>query len=203
MSNSPVIVGIDEAGRGALAGPVVAGACILNEEMISNPLIKDSKILSPEKREEAFEWIKENCIFGIGSADATKVDREGILTATESAMQEAVANLAKKKKPSYLIVDGRDKFWFDYPHSAVIKGDTKEACISAASIVAKVTRDKLMIEYSYEFPDYSFEVHKGYGTELHQQCILKHGPCSLHRQTFIKNLLTVSSSLTRTKGTRQ
>ena len=188
--NSAVIVGIDEAGRGALAGPVVAGACLLHEGMLKNSFIRDSKQLLPEEREEAFAWIEANCTFGYGLSSAQEVDSLGILGATEKAMQEALAMLAKLVTPTYILVDGRDRFWFDYPHSSIIRGDESEPCISAASIIAKVTRDRMMVQYAQEFSQYGFAGHKGYGAPEHLGALQKHGPCSLHRKTFLTKIVS-------------
>ena len=189
---SPVIVGVDEAGRGALAGPVVAGACVLIPTLNRNRRIRDSKQMTPDERDEAFTWITEHCMFGFGIVGHDVIDREGILAANERAMQEAVAMVATKIRPTYLLVDGRDKFWFDYPHSSIIDGDVHEPCIAAASIVAKVTRDRLMVEQAKLFPQYGFEQHKAYGTPEHQVALRTHGPCPIHRQTFLKTFLTAS-----------
>lgn len=186
--NLSVIVGIDEAGRGPLAGPVVAGACVLSEALLKHPLIRDSKVLTPEEREEAFTWISDNCITGHGIVENTVIDAQGILAATELAMQQAVAMLAVRIRPTYLLIDGRDKFWFDYPHSSVIDGDAKEPCISAASIVAKVIRDRLMREYAKSYPRYGFEQHKGYGAPLHIEALQTWGMCPLHRKTFLTRI---------------
>ena len=186
MHSDAIIVGIDEAGRGPLAGPVVAGACVLREELKSHTLIRDSKQLSEEEREEAFAWIEKNCTIGVGISHAEEVDALGILGATEKAMQVAVEEIAQSVTPTYLIVDGRDRFLFDYPHSSVVKGDESEPCIAAASIVAKVTRDRLMIAYSKDYSLYNFFAHKGYGTPEHMAEIKKHGPCAIHRKTFLK-----------------
>ncbi|MBI2523751.1 ribonuclease HII [Candidatus Peregrinibacteria bacterium] len=147
-----VIVGIDEAGRGPLAGPVVAGACV-DYKNFPPHLIQDSKQLTPDEREKAFLWIQEYCTYGIGISDASEIDRIGILEATQKAMQDALAEVAKTVIPTYVLIDGRDHFWFDYSHSSIIGGDQKEPCISAASIVAKVTRDRWMIETAHrQFP---------------------------------------------------
>jgi ribonuclease HII len=199
-----IIVGIDEAGRGPIAGPVVAAACHIPRTRTSNPnieLIHDSKKLTPEQREKAYTWITQNCPYGIGIIEAKEIDEIRILSATEKAMNEAIENLIRNfyQTPSlqlspkgregssfYLLVDGRDKFWFDHPHSSVIKGDEKEPCISAASILAKVTRDRIMCETAKKFPYYGFEQHKGYGTEEHMRAIEEHGLCSIHRKTFIR-----------------
>ena len=186
MSNSSAIIaGIDEAGRGSLAGPVVAAACVLQAQRVP-PFIRDSKQLTPDQREEAFGWIAAHCAYGIGITDAREIDAAGILAATEKAMQKAVTELADLVNPTYLLIDGRDKFWFDYPHSSIIRGDETEPCISAASIIAKVTRDRIMIEYHGKFPRYGFDVHKGYGVPMHFAAIRQHGMCMLHRRTFLK-----------------
>ncbi|MDA1208410.1 MAG: ribonuclease HII [bacterium] len=185
MDQTLVIVGIDEAGRGALAGPVVAGACVLTDAMKHHPLICDSKALDPASREVAYGWILKNCIWGFGVVDASVVDNEGILAATEQAMTKALAMVEEQIKPTYLLIDGRDKFWFPYPKSTVIRGDESEPCISAGSIVAKVTRDRLMMESDADFAQYGFASHKGYGTEEHFAAIKDHGMSSMHRKTFI------------------
>lgn len=182
-----IIAGVDEAGRGPLAGPVVAGACIEIPELKQHPLIRDSKQLTESQREEAFAWIVQHCTFGFGIVDATVIDQEGILAATERAMHEALAMLSLR--PQYLLIDGRDKFWFDVPHSSVIDGDALEPCISAASIVAKVTRDRLMKDEAKKFPHYGFEGHKGYASPAHIEAIRTHGPCDIHRRSFLKNIL--------------
>ncbi len=187
MSTSPVIVGIDEAGRGALAGPVVAAACILRVHKVP-AFIRDSKQLTPEERETAFGWIASHCAYGVGMTDAREIDASGILPATEKAMQKAVAELSDIVQPTYLLIDGRDKFWFDLPHSSIIRGDETEPCISAASIIAKVTRDRLMMEYHAKFPLYGFDDHKGYGVPMHFELLKQHGSCDLHRKTFLKSL---------------
>lgn len=178
------VVGIDEAGRGALAGPVVAAACILVPRKKYPVHIGDSKQLSSTERDESFDWITRECVYGIGSVDASEIDRIGILAATEIAMQQAVSQVAARESNLYLLVDGRDAFWFDHPHSSIVRGDTSEQCIGAASIIAKVTRDRRMIALHTEFPQYGFAVHKGYGTPEHYQAIAKNGLLPLHRKTF-------------------
>ena len=194
VANSAVIVGIDEAGRGALAGPVVAGACLLEDALLTHPLIADSKSLTPLQREEAFEWITTHCTYGYGVVPGSEVDSLGILGATEKAMQLALAMVEKAVKPTYLLIDGRDKFWFNYPHSSVIKGDEKEPCISAGSIVAKVWRDRMMVEYNQEYPNYKFHEHKGYGAPVHIEAIEMFGTCPLHRQTFLRNIIGAANA---------
>lgn len=198
MIESPVIVGIDEAGRGPLAGPVVAGACVEIAALRRHPLIRDSKTLTAEEREEAYAWIAERCTFGIGIAESSVIDAQGILAATESAMQQAVCSIARVVRPTFLIVDGRDKFWFDYAHTSIIDGDELEPAIAAASILAKVTRDRLMCELAQEYPHYRFDVHKGYGTPLHREMLTTYGPCPIHRRTFLTSLPSLPSSSSTT-----
>jgi len=183
-----VTAGVDEAGRGALAGPVVAGACILPERITIPSFIQDSKQLTESEREEAYRWITTYCIHGYGIVEANEIDAERILSATEKAMQLAVEKIAKIVRPTYLLVDGCDKFWFDYPHSSIVRGDALEPCISAASIVAKVTRDRIMVDYDEKFAYYGFANHKGYGTPEHLDLIRTRGPCLLHRTTFLSKI---------------
>lgn len=192
MSENAVIVGIDEAGRGALAGPVIAAACVEHSLLRELPFIQDSKKLTETSREKAYAWITQYCTYGVGVRDASFIDTHGILAATEGAMQEAVQNVAVSITPTYLLIDGRDKFWFDYPHSSIIKGDEKEPCIAAASIIAKVTRDRMMSEYEEEYRFYNFAGHKGYGSVDHFKAISQHGQCPLHRSTFIHEKTLVS-----------
>ncbi|MFH0770989.1 MAG: ribonuclease HII [Candidatus Peregrinibacteria bacterium] len=186
-SSGAVIAGIDEAGRGALAGPVVAGACILSTRIPLSSLIRDSKQLTASEREDAYAWLSMHALFAAGIAEAGMIDSDGILAATECAMQQAVEILSRRLKPTYLIIDGRDHFWFDIPHSSIVRGDESEPAISAASIVAKVTRDRLMQNRSLLFSAYGFASHKGYGTEEHFRALQAHGPCAIHRRTFLKN----------------
>jgi len=200
MSNT-VIIGIDEAGRGPLAGPVVAGAVHLPCPVIAHPKggwtidgspdvrLFDSKQLEPDEREATYVWITAHCPYGMGLVSGEEIDRIGILEATNAAMQTAVAMLAKTMKPTYLIVDGRDAFWFDYPHSSLIKGDSLEPAIAAASIIAKVTRDRIMIEVHNEFPQYGFAGHKGYGSPIHIDAIKAYGPCPVHRMTYLTKIV--------------
>lgn len=203
-----VIAGIDEAGRGALAGPVVAGACILTEELLlclrrrKTPFvhwepkrstrttghcrIADSKKLSPEERRVAYAWITSHCAFGTGAGSVEEIETLGILGATELAMQRAVAHLAASIRPTSLLIDGRNAFRFDYPHTSIIRGDESEPCIAASSIIAKVTRDRVMIELDRAFPQYGFAHHKGYGTSEHLAAIQAHKQCALHRPSFLR-----------------
>ena len=190
MQDSTVIVGIDEAGRGALAGPVVAGACYLKTDSTIPDFIQDSKKLDEKSREKAYKWIVNNSVYGYGIVESVEVDQQGILTATERAMQMALRMIEATIKPTYLLIDGRDKFWFDYPHSSVIHGDELEPTISAGSIIAKVTRDRLMIQYSKKWKQYGFSHHKGYGTPEHIEAIHTHGVSPLHRLTFLSNIVS-------------
>ena len=199
-TQSPTIVGIDEAGRGPLAGPVSAAACALECKVIklrrgiwriqkTKIIIGDSKMLTMRQREQAFAWLTANCAYGASMTSAVDIDTIGILAANERAMQESVTMLAKTKAPTYLLVDGKDAFWFDYPHTSIIGGDALEPCIAAASIIAKVTRDRWMHEAAKEFPQYGFDKHKGYASDEHFAALRKHGPCVLHRRTYLKKLL--------------
>ncbi len=163
--------------------------------MIGNCRLFDSKQLEETEREKTYDWIVKNCPHGVSMVHADEIDSIGILEATNRAMQEAVAMLAQSITPTYLLVDGRDAFWFDYPHSSVIKGDSLEPAIAAASIIAKVTRDRLMVEADREFPLYGFAGHKGYGAPTHIDAIKQHGPCILHRQTYLKNILESDEKL--------
>ena len=188
-----VIVGVDEAGRGALAGPVVAGACVLPALKKFPVIIRDSKEMSSEEREVSFEWIKANCVYGVGSVEASEIDRIGILAATEIAMQQAVKQVSEHHKELYVLIDGRDAFWFDHPHSSIVRGDKHEKCIAAGSIIAKVTRDRRMIELHQTFPEYGFAKHKGYGTNEHLSALRMHDLSSLHRKTFLKEFTAATS----------
>ena len=180
-----VIVGIDEAGRGPLAGPVVAAAVILPEnEMILG--LDDSKKLSAKKRDELFQVISDKAVaIGVGLIDHNRIDEINILNAAKEAMVAAVENI--KYKPDVLLIDAVE---LDYPVSQVnlVKGDQKSNSIAAASIIAKVTRDNIMKEISKTYPEYGFERHKGYGTKAHYEAIKKFGVTSIHRKTFLKNI---------------
>lgn len=181
------ICGIDEAGRGPLAGPVVAGAVVLpkNSKIL---YINDSKKLSEKKRNELYDVIyKEAISVGVGIASPLRIDEINILQATYEAMREAIQKLSIK--PDILLNDAVTIPGIDITQIPIIKGDAKSITIGAASIIAKVTRDRMMQEYSEIFPDYGFEKHKGYGTAVHIQAIKEFGPCPIHRQSFIKNFL--------------
>lgn len=176
------IAGVDEAGRGALAGPVVAAAVILPLEADFSG-VDDSKKLTPKERDELYALIVERAVaIGVGSADHSLIDRVNILQATLHAMKEAVGALAVK--PDYLLVDGISAPPVPLPMMTIKKGDGASVSIAAASIIAKVTRDRLMVGYGRQFPPYGFETHKGYGSLAHLQAIARLGPCPIHRTTF-------------------
>jgi len=177
-----IIAGIDEAGRGAWAGPVVAAAVILPTAFNRTPL-KDSKQLTPAKRAVLFTKITATCAYGIGYADEKEIDKKGLIKATNLAMQRAVKAL--KQKPDQLLVDGRDKLNFELPHQTIIRGDVSVPEISAASIVAKVWRDRYMETLHYLHPEYHFDQHKGYGTALHQSKLIEYGHSPLHRESYL------------------
>ncbi|MCR4595004.1 MAG: ribonuclease HII [Clostridiales bacterium] len=182
------ICGIDEAGRGPLAGPVYAATVILPLGL-EIPGLNDSKKLSEKKREELFDVITENAVsWAVGTADEKEIDEINILNATFLAMKRAVEGLSVKA--DYALVDGNR-----YPHignikeETVIKGDGKVMSIAAASIIAKVSRDRYMLEMANEYPQYQFEKHKGYGTKLHYEMIEKYGISPIHRKSFLKKIL--------------
>lgn len=176
------IAGIDEAGRGPLAGPVVAAAVVLPVRCRLSG-IDDSKQLSEGERARLYAAILEHAVgMGIGSADVGEIDRLNILEATKLAMRRAIDQLAPP--PDYLLIDAVTLPGIGIPERPIIKGDTLSLSIAAASIIAKVTRDRLMAEYHDMFPEYDFLSHKGYGTREHLQRLARHGPCSIHRRTF-------------------
>lgn len=182
-----LICGIDEAGRGPLAGPVVAGAVILPQDC-EILYLNDSKKLSEKKREELFDEIKEKAIsWGIGMASPARIDEINILQATYEAMREAVSKLSRE--PDLLLNDAVTIPEMTIMQVPIIKGDAKSVSIAAASILAKVTRDRLMIEYDKILPEYGFAGHKGYGSKEHIAAIQKYGPSPIHRRTFIKNFM--------------
>lgn len=181
------VCGIDEVGRGPLAGPVVAGAVILPKEC-DILYINDSKKLSEKKREELYDVIMEKAIAtGIGYANVERIDEINILQATYEAMREAINNLGIK--PDVLLNDAVTIPGVDMKQVPIIKGDAKSISIGAASIIAKVTRDRLMVQYDSVFPEYGFASNKGYGSQVHIEAIKKYGPCPIHRRTFIGNFL--------------
>ena len=179
---SGLVAGVDEAGRGPLAGPVVAAAVILDER---NPIayLADSKVLSPKRRDYLFDEIRAKALcFSIAEASAEEIDSLNILQATMLAMRRAVQGL--RLPPKLVLVDGNRIPLLDVRAEAIVKGDSKVPAISAASILAKVTRDRWCAQYHQEFPQYGFEAHKGYPTLVHLQALRKHGPCPQHRKSF-------------------
>lgn len=179
-----IICGVDEAGRGPLAGPVCAAAVILPANL-EIPGLNDSKKLTDKRRRELFPVIKEKAIaYGIGLASHEEVDQINILQATYLAMERALQQLSVK--PELALIDGNRAKDFGIPVETVVKGDSRSASIAAASILAKVTRDDLMLEAAQEYPQYQFDVHKGYGTKAHYEALTAHGPSPIHRMTFLK-----------------
>lgn len=189
------IAGIDEVGRGPLAGPVVS-ACVVLPEDFDVLGVDDSKKLSEKKREELFDKILSKTIAcGIGMCDNNIIDDINILNATKRAMAEAVKNadnLLRGKTGSgidHLLIDALKLEEIDIPQTGIIKGDAKSVSIAAASIIAKVTRDRMMVEFAEEYPYYAFESNKGYGTKAHYQGIAEYGITPIHRKAFLKNLI--------------
>ena len=179
-----VICGVDEAGRGPLAGPVCAAAVILPPHL-EIPGLDDSKKLSDKRRRELFPIIKEQAIaYGIGLASHEEIDEINILQATFLAMKRALAQL--EGKADFALIDGNRETDFGIPVQTVVKGDSRSANIAAASVLAKVTRDDLMLQMAQEYPQYSFEIHKGYGTKAHYEALRTYGPSPIHRNTFLK-----------------
>ena len=168
-----VVAGTDEAGRGPLAGPVVAAAVILPKEPIEG--INDSKKLSEKKREALYDVIMARAVsVGVGYADEREIDEINILNAAMRAMARAVDDL--NVRPDFVLIDGNTSRFMEIPHRCIVKGDQKSASVAAASIIAKVTRDRLMAEYAKKYPEYGFEKHKGYPTREHTELIKKYGP---------------------------
>lgn len=179
-----ILVGVDEAGRGPLAGPVVSAAVIVKDESKLDK-VKDSKKLTEKKREELYETILKNCYVGLGLVDAEEIDKKNILIATMESMKLAIQNL--NREFSLILVDGNMKIPnLDKKQIPIVKGDNKSLAIASASIVAKVTRDRIMINYDKEYPKYNFKKHKGYGTKEHMDNIKKFGISKIHRRSFLK-----------------
>ena len=180
------VCGVDEAGRGPLAGPVCAAAVILNEEIEG---LNDSKKLSEKKREALFDEIKEKSVsFSIAFASVEEIEEYNILNATYLAMNRAIEGL--NVKADFALIDGnRVPTGITVPCETVVKGDAKSCSVAAASILAKVTRDRLMLEEDEKYPEYNFKKHKGYGTKEHTDAILKYGLSPIHRPSFLKKLL--------------
>ena len=181
------VCGVDEAGRGPLAGPVYAAAVILPSDCVIEGL-NDSKKLTEKKREALFDEIKEKALaYGIASADEKEIDEINILNATFLAMKRAIASLSVR--PDLALIDGNQKPHTDIEEVTVIKGDAKSMSIAAASVLAKVSRDRFMLEMAEKYPQYEFARHKGYGTKLHYEKIAQYGVCDIHRRTFLKKIL--------------
>ena len=192
------VAGVDEVGRGPLAGPVVTAAVVLPEDFDVLG-VDDSKKLSEKRREELYDQILDRCLaYGIGMADHKVIDEINILQATKKAMKEAITACdlqlrvkeggAADARIDFVLIDAVTLEGLDKPQHAVVKGDAKVLAIAAASIVAKVTRDRMMIEFAKEYPWYAFEKNKGYGTAAHYEGIRAHGTCPIHRMTFLKNM---------------
>ncbi len=183
-----VVCGIDEAGRGPLAGPVCAAAVVLPEDIVIDGL-NDSKKLSEKKREQLYYVITEKALaYSICYGTLEEIEQYNILNATFLAMNRSIENL--KVKPDFALVDGnRTPKDIKIPCMTVVKGDSKSSSIAAASILAKVTRDRLLYEYDKKYPEYGFKKHKGYGTKEHYEAIKKYGVCDIHRLSFLKNVL--------------
>lgn len=178
------ICGVDEAGRGPLAGPVCAAAVILPPHL-QIPGLNDSKKLSDKRRRELFpEICKQALAYGIAFATEGEIDEINILQATFLAMERALSQL--KVRPDLVLIDGNRQKDFGLPVKTVVKGDSLSANIAAASVLAKVTRDDWMIRQAQRYPEYGFEIHKGYGTRAHYAALEAHGPCPIHRMTFLK-----------------
>ncbi len=181
------ICGVDEAGRGPLAGPVCAAAVILHDNQIIEG-VNDSKKLTEKKREVLFEVIKNEALdYSIAFSTVEEIEEINILNATMLAMKRAVDGL--NTKVDYALIDGNRFPPIDIQGEYVIKGDAKSMSIAAASILAKVSRDRLCYEYAEKYPEYGFDKHKGYGTKAHAEAILKYGPCEIHRLSFLKKIL--------------
>jgi len=184
------VAGVDEAGRGPLAGPVVAAAAILPAKWAVSGLpdglegLNDSKQLTPSQRERFFTFLTAcgAVEFAVAQIDAARIDEINILQATHRAMNEALAKL--NPAPEHALVDGRPVKTMSVPQTAIIKGDARSYSIAAASVLAKVTRDRLMLEFDRQWPVYGFAGHKGYGTAQHLAAIAAHGPCPIHRKSF-------------------
>ena len=179
-----VICGVDEAGRGPLAGPVCAAAVILPSNL-EIPGLTDSKKLTDKKRRELFPVIQENALaYGIGLATEAEIDEINTLQATFLAMQRALDQL--QIKPDLALIDGNREKDFGIPVKTVVKGDSLSANIAAASVLAKVTRDDIMISLAEDYPQYGFQIHKGYGTKAHYDALRQHDACPVHRMSFLK-----------------
>jgi ribonuclease HII len=179
-----IIAGIDEAGRGPLAGPVVAAAVILPRGF-RHAMVDDSKKLTPEQREETYAalTVRDDVCWAVAVVEHDEIDRLNILRASHEAMRRAVRAL--RIAPEHALIDGRPVRPFPVPHTAIVKGDGQCKSVAAASILAKVTRDRIMERLDTQYPAYGFARHKGYATEIHLSALKTHGPCPIHRKTFL------------------
>ncbi len=181
------ICGVDEAGRGPLCGPVVAAAVILPQNVIIEG-VNDSKKLTEKKREELFSVIKEKALaVGVGVSDVETIEEVNILNATKLAMKKAVESL--EINPNYVLIDGNQGIDISIPFSTIVSGDARSESIAAASIIAKVTRDRMLIEYDKKYPEYGLAKHKGYGTKVHIAAIREYGLTPIHRKSFCKKFI--------------
>ena len=185
-SGIELICGVDEAGRGPLAGPVCAAAVILPRGLVINGL-NDSKKLTEKKRDKLFDVICSEAVsYGIAFADVAEIEEMNILNAAMLAMNRAIDKLGVQ--PTLALIDGNRNSAIKMPSRCVVKGDAKCADIAAASILAKVTRDRYMLEMAEKYPEYHFEKHKGYGTKLHYEALREYGPCEIHRPSFLRKM---------------
>ena len=185
-SGYSAVCGVDEAGRGPLAGPVCAAAVILPQNTVIDG-VNDSKKLSEKKREQLFDVITEKALaYCVAWASVEEIEEINILNAAMLAMKRAVEGLSIKA--DFALIDGNKTPDLDIPAYSIVKGDARSMSIAAASILAKVSRDRLMYEYDTKYPQYNFAKHKGYGTTLHREMILKYGPCEIHRPSFLKKI---------------
>lgn len=188
-----VIAGVDEAGRGPIAGPVVAAAAMFDNRTYHKQ-INDSKKLNEKTREELYEWIINNCIsYGIGIVDHEEIDSINILQASLKAMKHAAEQLSRK--PDLILIDGNKSFISELHTEPVVKGDAKSFSVAAASIIAKVTRDRIMKKLSTDHPEYLWMQNKGYPTKAHIEAVRKHGVSPLHRKTFLSKILNEGNQI--------
>ena len=180
-----IVCGLDEAGRGPWAGPLVACALILGRGMKLGH-VRDSKKMSVAQREKIYKVLKKKAVYGVGIVSVREIDEKGLAKCVNLVFKRAVGNLFKKTgvKPDFLLVDGKDRLAFSYPFKTIVGGDDKIKEIACASVIAKVERDEMMRELSVKFPQYGFEIHKGYGTERHRRALKKHGICAIHRRSY-------------------
>ena len=178
-----IVAGVDEVGRGPLNGPVVAACCVINSD-IDLTGITDSKKISEKKREQLYEYLIKNTIYAVGEASPKEIDELNILEATKLAMKRAIEEVSKQTKIDYLLIDGNMKFDLDIPYLSIVKGDLKSASISCASIIAKVTRDRMMIELDKKYPMYGYKLHKGYPTKKHLEALKQYGLIDGYRLSY-------------------